>query len=25
VTIEIPGGRRSYVVVAIRYEEAVAS
>jgi transcription elongation factor GreB len=25
VTIEIPGGRRSYVVVGIRYEEPVAS
>lgn len=25
VTIEVPGGRRSYVVVAIRYEEPVES
>jgi transcription elongation factor GreB len=25
VTIEIPGGRRSYVVVGVRYEEPVAS
>ena len=25
VTIEIPGGRRAYVVVGIRYEEPVAS
>jgi transcription elongation factor GreB len=25
ITIDIPGGRRSYVVVGIRYEEPVAS